>query len=354
MEKENIYAVILAGGSGERFWPLSTQHRPKQFLSLFGGKPLIRHAVDRLDGLVAKERIFVITASSLCQMTREALPFLPPGNIIGEPMRRDTAAASALACGIVLKANPGGIALILTADQLMGDEELFRQTLFDAARVAENEEAIVTIGIAPRHPSTGFGYIEAGEDGGYGFATSFAKARRFVEKPSAAKAEEYLRAGNYYWNSGMFIWSARTMASAIGKFAPELAPLLSLPGGEDLEEFLAGIYPGLPKISVDYAIMEKFSPIVMAAGRFEWDDVGSWPSISAHFGKDEAGNVLLGQARVLDTGNSIVLSGDGGLVAVIGLDDVIAVRTEKATLVCHKSKAQDIKRLLAELDPSLR
>ena len=197
----NTYAIILAGGNGERLWPLSTPERPKQFVSLFGGKSLIRHAVDRLEGLVPPERIIVITAARLAAMTRRALPCIPKENIIGEPCRRDTAAAVALACGLVKKyGGEKSVGCILTADQLMTPEDEFRKTLKDAVKVARKSASIVTMGIAPDGPATGFGYIECGEDVDFGTGTGFCRVKRFVEKPDVKTARKYLRSGRFRWN----------------------------------------------------------------------------------------------------------------------------------------------------------
>lgn len=349
----HAYAVILAGGSGERFWPLSTHSRPKQFVTLFGGKPLIRHAVERLAGLVPPERVLIVTSADLAEASAEACPSVPRGNIVGEPCRRDTAAASALACGLVAARDPDGIAIILTADQLVVDEAAFRQTLADAVAVASRDACIVTIGIEPDYPATGFGYIEAAEPLGTGTATPFRRARRFVEKPDEATAKEYLATGNFSWNSGMFIWSARTMAAAVRRFTPGLAPLLELPAGvrdaAELAARLGAVYPGLEKISVDYAIMERFENIVVARGAFGWDDVGTWPSVAKHFEADADGNVAVGAVETMDCHGGIVISNGDRLTAVLGLDDVVVVQSGNATLVCPKSRAQDLKKLVRQI-----
>lgn len=348
-----VYAAIMAGGSGERLWPASTPERPKQFVTLFGGKPLIRHATDRLKGLVPPERIFVVTARDLVEATREACPHLPEGNIVGEPCRRDTAAASALACGLVASRDSEGVVLLLTADQLMGDAELFKTTLADAAKVAAQGECIVTIGIEPEFPATGYGYIETGDRLDAGTSTEFCKVMRYVEKPDLATAEKYVDSGRFLWNSGMFAWSVATMKRAVMEFVPALAPLLELPSKaespEELGRMLGAAYPTLPKISVDYGIMEHHRSIVMARGTFGWDDVGSWPSIEKHFAQDGCGNTKIGKVAELDCTRSIMVSDGGHLVAALGVDDLVIVHTPDATLVCRKDRAQDLKKLLASI-----
>ena len=349
--QSHIYAVVMAGGSGERFWPMSTNERPKQFVTLFGGKALLRHAVDRLEGLVPPERTLVVTARALEEATAAACPGLPRANIVGEPCRRDTAAAAALACGLVAARDPEGIAILLAADHLIGDESLFRETLADAAKVAASGSCIVTMGIRPDFPSTGYGYIEAGETLDAGTRTMFRKAKRFVEKPDRATAERYLEHGGFFWNSGMFVWSAATMSAAVREFAPQLAPLLDAPSKagspSELAAALDEIYPGLPKISVDYAIMERHRDVVMAGGDFGWDDVGSWPAAAAHLPQDASGNAVVGDVTALDSGGNIIVADAGRPIAVLGVEDLVIVQTKDATLVCRKDRAQDIKKLVA-------
>lgn len=237
--RSHNYAVILAGGRGERFWPLSTTARPKQFISLFGGRPLIALALERLEGVVPPERTLIITAADLLEATADVARHLPPENMIGEPVPRDTAAACALACGLVAARDPEGVVAILTADQLMADIETFRQTLRDSFTAAAQGNYIVTIGIPPAYPATGFGYIEAGELMDFRTATRFNRARRFVEKPDAQRASQYVADGNYCWNAGMFIWQVRTMQAAIAAHVPELQVLIEIPAAarscEDLQ-----------------------------------------------------------------------------------------------------------------------
>lgn len=357
MDTTHNYAVIMAGGSGERFWPLSTSARPKQFVSIFGGRPLIRHAVDRLEGLVPPERIIVVTAAALVEATCEACPSVPAGNIIGEPMRRDTAAACALSLGLVKARDPDGVAAILTADQLMADVAGFRRTLADAFSVAASSDAIVTIGIVPTYPATGFGYIEGGDECDFGVGTRMRRALRFVEKPDEATASGYIETGRFRWNSGMFIWSVATMGGAFASHAPQLVPLIeaaaTAASGEMLDERLAAIYPGLAKISLDYAVMEKCGNIIMAEGDFGWDDVGSWPSIAAHIPADGNGNIALGRVVAEDSRDNIVVNtADGRVLAVLGCSDMVVVQTPTATLVCPKGDAQNLKSLVKAISAS--
>lgn len=347
---EHEFAVILAGGSGERFWPLSTRERPKQFISIFGGKPLLSLAVERLRGLIPPERIIIITASRLLEATRACAPAVPPENIVGEPCARDTAAACALAGALVESRDRQGVFGILTADHLMQDEECFRKTLATALGLAARREVLVTIGIPPTRPSTGYGYIHAvepldGEDG------TILRARRFVEKPDEQTAQLYLADGNYYWNGGMFIWNVRAFRSALFEHCPQLSALYRTVLDSDpaeMEQVLAATYPALSKISIDYALMEKAGNIVVLPGDFGWDDVGSWPAMASHFKPDAAGNVEIGACETIDSSDNIIVS-ETRLTALIGVQDLIVVQAGQATLICPRERAQEVKALVAHL-----
>lgn len=348
---DDAYAVIIAGGNGERFWPLSTPERPKQFVSIFGGKPLIRHAADRLEGLIPPERTLVITAKRLVAQTCRALPHVPRRNIIGEPCRRDTAAAVACACGLVKRlGGPDAVGCILTADQLMEPAAKFRRTLRDAIGIAKKTDAVVTMGIVPTCPSTGFGYIEMGAKAGFKTKTVFNRVCRFVEKPDERTAKRYLSSRRYCWNSGMFIWKASTMERAFLESAPDIAGLIRVvETARSLPSALAKAYPPLRAISVDYAVMERIRNILVARSDFKWDDVGSWRAIPNHFPSDGSGNTCLGRVALLDTSKSVIVSDDRHLTAVIGLDDIVVVQTAKATLVCAKNRVQDVKKIVRSL-----
>ena len=346
------YAVIMAGGKGERFWPLSTSKHPKQLLALVGDKPLIAQAVDRLDGLVPPENVFVITNAELVEATREAAPLLPPENIVGEPIGRDTAAAVACGGALVKARDENGVFAILTADQVMGDLDIFSNTLKGGMDLAEQNDILVTIGIEPTYPATGFGYIESGDPFDTAEKVEFRQAVRFVEKPDEATATEYLETGKFYWNSGMFIWSVPALEKAFAAHCPEMAELMdTLTGFAKEGQIVAGMdatYPKLGKISVDYALMEKATNIVMACGTFAWDDVGSWPALENHFEQDENGNTKIGSVETLGASGNIILSKDR-LTAVIGVDNLVVVQTEGVTLVCPKDRAQDIKQMVVAL-----
>ncbi len=346
---KDAYAVILAGGRGERFWPLSTANQPKQLLSLVGNRPLIAAAVDRLRGLIPRDRVFIITLADLVAATHRAIPSFPRQNIIGEPVGRDTAAAITLGAACVKARDPRGVFCVLTADHVIGDLPVFRRTLKKAFQAAGAAHCLLTIGIRPTSPSTAFGYIETGPRLSRPGGVEVVCVRRFVEKPNPAAAARYLKTGRYFWNSGMFVWSVAAFEEALGRYRPPLRRLLQRLGpklgGAAFAGWLKAEYEPLEKISVDYAILEKADNIVMAKGAFAWDDVGSWSAIEHHFAKDGAGNVILGRAEQLDASGNIVISRHG-LVALLGVDDLVVVQTGNATLICPKQRAQDVKKMV--------
>ena len=346
------YAIIMAGGRGERFWPLSTTSRPKQLLSLVGDKPLLAQAVDRIRGLFPLDHIYVITNASLVAATREVVPDLPAANIVGEPCGRDTAAAIAVGGGLVQARDPGAAFCVLTADQVMQDVDLFRETLGEGLALALRREVLITIGIKPTYPSTGFGYIESGREVHKAGRVTFLEGLKFMEKPDGATAGRFVASGRYYWNAGMFIWSVRAIRAALAACRPSLAALMDRVAGvgssEALDRLMAAEYPGLERISIDYAVMEKSPNIVMAQGLFRWDDVGSWPALEHHFDRDADGNVLVGDCEQVDSSNSIVVS-KGRLTALLGVRDVIVVQADGVTLVCAKERAQDMKQLVQQI-----
>lgn len=361
--KSKLFAVVLAGGRGERFWPLGRASRPKQFVDLFGGKPLIRHAVDRLRGLVPPSRILVVTSRDLVAATREALPHLPPDNILGEPVGRDTAAACALATAWVgWRGSPRDTLCILTADHLVADHAAFRATLAAASDVCARRDVLGLVGIAPTRPATGYGYVELGAPlSGPGAAPGFRKVVRFVEKPNLGTAATYVASGRFVWNSGMFVWRAGVFSEALRRFRPALADAVAreiAPAfGEsaNLAAALERVYPALEKISVDYAIMEKAPNLVAVRGDFGWDDVGAWPSAGSHLASDGAGNAVHGLASSLaSTGNVFVNVQEGHVLAAMGVDGLVVVHTPDATLVCTRDAADGLKALVRKLgdDPA--
>ena len=354
-ENKNLYAVIMAGGRGERFWPASRFSRPKQFVTLFGGKPLLTIAVERLCGLVPPENVLVVTSADLVALSREALPEVPPGNVLGEPFGRDTAAACAL--GTAWAAWKGGDAAtvaVLTADHLIARPDVFRQTLADTAALVARDGTIGVMGIVPQFPATGYGYLEAGAPVDGGSSTAFMAVKRFVEKPDEATAKQYVASGRHFWNSGMFLWSVATFMDALKAFRPPLFEMAGRMRGKfgapDFDAALLAEYEKLDKISVDYAIMEKARNLVAARGDFGWDDVGTWVSAADHFEKADDGNTVHGACEFLKSaGNTVVNDAPDHLVAVMGVEDLVVVHTEDVTLVCSKGSAQNVKELVRQV-----
>jgi mannose-1-phosphate guanylyltransferase len=348
----NAYAIIMAGGKGERFWPLSTARRPKQLLALAGGKPLILQAVDRLEGLVPPERILIVTNQSLVDPIRGMLGKGSPVGVLGEPVGRDTAAAIAAGTAWIRQRDPDAVFCVLTADHIIGDLPVFRDTLRRGLALCTENDVLMTIGIAPSGPSSAYGYIEAGDLWKRSGDVEFFRAKRFVEKPDEPTAKGYLAAGRYAWNSGMFVWSVRSICKAFAEFRPVLAEKMdSWSACADAVAFQAALekdFPALEKISIDYAVMEKARNIVVCKGAFAWDDVGSWPALEAHLPKDEAGNATTGDVATHESAGNIVVS-EGRLTALVGVKDLVVVQADGVTLVCDKSHAQEIKALLAKL-----
>ena len=316
-------AVILAGGSGERFWPLSTPERPKQFLRVFGGASLIRQAVSRLDSFVSPKDVFVVTAKNLVAATRKELPEVPKCNIIGEPMRRDTGAALALGVGLAAGgADP--VVGFFSSDQMVANPKAFRKVVSKAVALARRKPVIVTLGIKPTYPATCFGYISP-------------KTRTFVEKPDAKTAKKYVKAG-YLWNAGMFIARASTFRGAFAAHAPELSCLTSS------TNHLAALYSKLPKISFDYAVMEKAKNVVVVPGDFGWDDVGSFAAFDKYFPHDARGNVREGPCTVVEAEGNICVA-RSARISLLGVKNLVVVTTPDAVLVADKSRLTDMKKL---------
>ncbi|MBL6829176.1 MAG: mannose-1-phosphate guanylyltransferase [Puniceicoccaceae bacterium] len=349
------YVVIMAGGRGERFWPESRTARPKQLLPIVGEKAMLAQTIDRLAGLVPEEDVFVITNTEQRDAVLEVCPKLDPNKVIGEPIGRDTAAAVGLATVLVRREDPEAVFAMLPADAMIRDAAGLCATLESAFAAAAADPVLATIGITASFPATGYGYIQQGNTRGDSAGKAVYRVKRFVEKPDLATAQSYLDAGDYFWNAGMFIWSVSAIAAELEKSTPTLWQALQaidqgLEAGQDIDALLAQHYPKLEKISVDYAIIEKADNVVMVESGFDWDDVGEWPAVSRHYPADEAGNVVRGSAELADASGNIVYSRDEKhLVALVGVEDLIVVRTEDATLVCHKDKAQEIKDLVKKI-----
>ncbi len=346
------YVVIMAGGRGERFWPESRLARPKQLLPIVGDKAMLAQTVDRLEGLVDLRDIFVITNAEQRAAVLEVCPELDPAKVIGEPMGRDTAAAVGLATVLVRREDPDATFAMLPADAVIHDATGLRSTLETAFQAAEANPVLATIGITASFPATGYGYIQQADLLAAYAGRDVFKVKRFVEKPDLETAKAYLESGDYFWNAGMFVWSVSSIVGELERSTPSLWGALQavdagLAAGDDLDVLLAEHYPNLEKISVDYAIIEKAGNVVMVESGFDWDDVGEWPALARHYDADEHGNVVRGLAHLEQSAGNIVFSRDEDhLVALLGVEDLIVVKTADATLVCHKDKAQDLKALV--------
>lgn len=348
------FVVIMAGGRGERFWPQSREATPKHLLPIVGDKPMLAQTVDRVAGVVPRENVFVITTQAQLEGCRGACPDLPAANIVAEPMGRDTAAATGLALLLVKQRNPSAAFAMLPADHVIKDTAEYAKLLNIAFESAESADVLVTLGIKPTAPETGFGYIQQAGVWRQVGGRDVMAVKRFVEKPNLETAQGYLAAGGYYWNAGMFVWRVPVVEAAFKAHAAELyAGLAKLEAAArsagGWTQALAEVYPTLKKVSVDYALMEKSTNVVVVPATFDWDDVGAWPALAKHFTPDKDGNVLRGHALVEGGTHNIVVSTDGHLIGVVGCSDLVVVHTPEATLVCPKDRAQEIKALLERL-----
>jgi mannose-1-phosphate guanylyltransferase len=353
------FVVILAGGKGERFWPLSRQSRPKQLLPIVGDQPMLAQTLTRVGRVVPPKNILIITNAAQAKAVRKVCPGLPARNIIAEPVGRDSGPAVGLAAALVEQVAPRGVFAILAADHVIHDEAAFRRDLQEAFRVAEADPVMVTIGIVPTGPVTGYGYIKTPHRSAKKASSRVRPVERFVEKPDLATARRYLASGDYLWNAGMFVWSVPVVFQAFAEHAPVLDAGLrglrrELAAGRPLAGVLKRVYPQLERISVDYALLEKARNVVVLPASFDWDDVGEWPAIARHQAADSSGNVLRGRALVEQGSGNIVVAEGKQLVAILGAENLIVVQTADATLVCPRDRAQDIKALLKRLaaDPA--
>lgn len=344
---KTLIPIILAGGKGERFWPLSRKHRPKQFLSLDGtGVSLLQSTAQRLLPIAGGwENMWVITSAAIADGVREQLPELPAANLLVEPEGRDTAAAVAWAT-LLVAAHYGNKATLgfFPADHYIADEAEFHHTLAAAATLATQEPAIVTLGIAPDFPATGYGYIQAGAMAGEFGGHPAYRVNRFTEKPDQERAAEFIKEGNYTWNSGMFIFAAQTLLDEMQRHAPEIL--------EPMRAMGIDAYGQVPKQSIDYALMEKTQLAYVLPVSFGWDDLGDWNAIERLLKGDEAHNpnVELAQHIGLDTAGAILYASSGDEVIVtIGLEDVVVVRDGNVTLVVDKNRTQEIKGVLGKI-----
>ncbi|MFT5359058.1 MAG: mannose-1-phosphate guanylyltransferase [Polyangiales bacterium] len=345
----SVYAVIMAGGSGTRFWPASRRHRPKQLLPLGpDDRTLLRATIDRIRDIVPPERVLIVTSTLLAEAIATELPELPRENILEEPVGRNTAPCVAWAAAHIRRRDPDGSMMVLPADHHIGDEDGYREVLRNALRACE-DGALVTVGLTPTRPETGYGYLELGKSVDEGV---FA-ARRFVEKPDRQRAEQFVSAGNFLWNSGMFFFKVKSILAAIGEHLPGLASGIdtlddAAERGEEAKA-VAATYGQLPSVSIDHGIMEKAAVVHVVPGSFGWSDLGSWMSAWELAAKDEDSNAVRGEAVLVDARGNIVDVPPGKVVALVGVEDLVIVDTEDALLVMPRDRAQDVRAVVDAL-----
>ncbi|MBW6486572.1 MAG: NTP transferase domain-containing protein [Syntrophobacterales bacterium] len=348
-----MFAVIMAGGRGTRFWPRSREKMPKHLLDIQSEKSLIRETVDRIRPLVPPERTLIVTGRSHAVELIRLLPEIPAENIIIEPVGRNTAPCIGLAALHIQKRAGDAVMLVLPSDHRIAAEGQFRRILEAAAVAAASQEALLTIGIKPTGPATGYGYLEAGELFAKDGDLPIHRVKSIREKPDLATAEEFLKNGEFLWNSGMFIWKASTILNEIARFLPEinkgLIEIKSVLGGEGEAGVVERVYPSLPSVSIDYGVMEKAKDVLVIPGDFGWSDLGSWDALWEVSPKDERGNVVRGRFIGIDAGDSLVYSPEK-LVAIVGVRDIFVVETKDALLICRRDCSQDVRKVVEKLE----
>lgn len=345
------YCVIMAGGGGTRFWPVSRQTNPKQILNLTGNDVMINETIQRLDGVVPYEQVMIVTNAAQEEVLKKVVTtHMDHNNILLEPVGRNTAPCIGYAAAAIAKREGDALMCVLPSDHYMKDEPEFKKILDKALGVAEDSDKLVTIGIKPTFPCTGYGYIHFGKEDGQG--TGVYEVAGFVEKPNHEKAQQYVNSGAYLWNSGMFIWKVSTILDSFKRFLPrlysKLVELQEYIGTDEEAAAIKRLYPEMESISIDYGIMERSTDVLVIPGEFGWNDVGSWDALESVYEKDEKGNIRIGEHIDIHTTNSI-LYGKEHLIAAIGVDDMIIVHTEDATLICPKNRAQDVKFVVDKL-----
>lgn len=348
-----ITAVVMAGGKGERFWPKSRTNLPKQFLSLTeDGKTMLQLTVERLSPLVCAEDIFLVTNRDYFDLAREQLPELPAENILAEPAARNTAPCVGFAAAAIRRKYGDAVMLVLPSDHLIKNADIYMDTLRQAVTVAEDGKNLVTIGIMPTYPETGYGYIDFRRNDAGSKYQGVYLVNGFVEKPDINTAKEYLASGQYLWNSGMFVWKASTILGEFERLIPQmyagLQEIEKAMGTPDFARVLSECYKAFPSESIDYGIMERAENIYTIPGNFDWDDVGSWLALERVNRTNEYGNLVRGDVITIGTKNTTIL-GDRKLIAAVGLEGMVVVDTEDALLICAKDCTQDIKKVIENL-----
>jgi len=342
----NLYAVIMAGGVGSRFWPRSRAAMPKQLLKIFGEDTMIQSTVERLNGLIDYENVFVITNKIQRDKIIEQLPEIPAKNIIAEPFGKNTAPCVGMSAAIINKIDPDSVIITLPADHLIKDVNEFQATLKRASEFTYGRESLVTIGIVPTRPETGYGYIQISE--GEVEAEIF-KVQTFAEKPNLSTAKRFVKSGDFYWNSGMFIWRSDVILSELEKYMPDLyhgiIQIREAYGSEEFESVLRKVYGEVRSISIDYGIMEKSKIVYLTKGNFDWNDVGSWEAVYQLSEHDDKGNAQIGDVYLENTFGSYIYNKQK-FTAVIGVENIVVIETDDALLICNRDDAQSVKNVV--------
>jgi len=359
-----LHALIMAGGSGTRFWPVSREARPKQLLALLGDRSLLQSTVDRLEKLTPPGQVLVATAASLAAGIREQLPQLPAQAVLGEPCKRDTAPCIGLAALLIAQHDPAATMLVLPADHVIRDAVAFQNSVRQAVALVDKEpNRLVTFGIRPTYAAESFGYLERGaslsqDQSGAESADSAAspayRVLRFREKPKAEVARQYVESGNFYWNSGIFVWQARTITEALARHQPEmlsrLQKIAATFGTADFPRTFAEEFALIRGISIDFAVMEHAENVVLIEAPFDWDDLGSWQALARQRGQDASGNTIVGKHLGVATKGTIAYGSGDHLIVTVGIEDLIVVHTPDATLVANRRDEESLRQVVKELE----
>jgi mannose-1-phosphate guanylyltransferase len=343
--------MIMAGGGGTRFWPRSRERRPKQFLTLGGDRSLLQQAMDRVESMVPAANVWVITGAKYAAETAAQLPQLPPGHIVGEPCGRDTAPCVGLGAALIARTDPEAVIIVTPADHVIEPVGEFRRAAHAAVQSAlEHPEALLTFGIPPTFPSTGYGYIHRGSEIASRQGISIGRVRAFKEKPPADEAERYVASGQYYWNSGIFVWRAAAILAELGRQQPRLCAAVERTaaawGTPPQDEVLRTEYEGLTRLSIDFAVMEHAREVLVVRATYRWDDVGSWLALERMHPQDADGNTVLATHAGIRTKNCLVVGEPGEVVATVGVENLLIVRDGDATLVANRADEGAVKQLV--------
>lgn len=350
----SVYGVVLAGGKGERFWPLSTSKQPKQFLKLISDKTMLEETIDRVLPIIPKKNFRIVTSDSMADLIVKSVEGIGPEHVLGEPVGRNTCLAIGLAAIHLQKEDADSVLVVLSADHLIRPPERLRELLQTGIDIAAKEDKLITMGIVPTRPETAYGYVRLGEMYKNGESKSVFEVLAFTEKPRAEVAHEYYFSGGYLWNSGMFIWSAKSILKAIKGYQPELSELLteydSFIGTKDEKKARQKLYNEAKSISIDVAVLENAKNVLSIKADIVWDDIGSWNSLDRYKEHDSDNNIAVGNTISLGSYETTMYNTTDGLIACLGVSDLVVVRTNEVTLVVHKTQTDQIKKLLSMLE----